>query len=97
MSFQDKSVHCSVCGTIFSFSAEEQGFFQSWGCTNEPKRCPSCRQSRKVERHRNGGSDRRMFRATCADCGRDTEVPFEPRRGRRVYCSDCYRKVRPNR
>jgi CxxC-x17-CxxC domain-containing protein len=24
-------------------------------------------------------------------------VPFEPRQGRPVYCSDCYRKVRISR
>jgi CxxC-x17-CxxC domain-containing protein len=33
----------------------------------------------------------------CADCGRETSVPFEPRQGRLVYCSDCYRKVRAGR
>ncbi|MFC2068710.1 CxxC-x17-CxxC domain-containing protein [Chloroflexota bacterium] len=37
-----------------------------------------------------------MFPATCADCGADTEVPFEPRGDKPVYCSDCYRKVRLN-
>ncbi len=41
MSFQDKSIRCSDCGTVFTFSAEEQEFFQSKGYTNEPKRCPS--------------------------------------------------------
>ena len=29
----------------------------------------------------------------CAECGKDTEVPFEPRGDKPVYCSDCYRKV----
>ncbi|UCD22925.1 MAG: zinc-ribbon domain containing protein, partial [Chloroflexota bacterium] len=29
MSFQDKSIQCSDCGTIFTFSAREQGFFAS--------------------------------------------------------------------
>ncbi|MQY72142.1 MAG: zinc-binding protein, partial [Dehalococcoidia bacterium] len=37
------------------------------------------------------------FPATCAECGKETEVPFEPRTGRPVYCSDCYRKTRPSR
>jgi len=100
MSFQDKSIQCSDCGATFTFSAEEQELFQSRGYTNEPKRCPSCRQARKSERY-GGGSyssgPRQMFRATCAECGKDTEVPFEPRTGRPVYCSDCYRKVRPSR
>jgi len=96
MSFQDKSIQCSDCGNDFTFSAEEQELFQSRGYTNEPKRCPSCRQARKSERYGNSsyGSRRQMFPATCAECGKDTEVPFEPRTGRPVYCSDCYRKIR---
>ena len=100
MSFQDKTIHCADCATDFSFTAEEQEFFQSKGYTNEPKRCPSCRQARKAERHGSRGNSygaRQMFSAVCADCGRDTEVPFEPTNGRPVYCSDCYRKVRPTR
>ena len=99
MSFQDKSIQCSDCGTTFNFSAEDQEFFHSKGYTNEPKRCPSCRQARKSARYGNGSSGfrRQMFPATCAECGKDTEVPFEPRTGRPVYCNDCYRKVRLSR
>jgi CxxC-x17-CxxC domain-containing protein len=37
-----------------------------------------------------------MFTAVCAQCGKDAQVPFEPRSDRPVYCSDCYTKVRPN-
>jgi CxxC-x17-CxxC domain-containing protein len=35
-----------------------------------------------------------MFPAVCAQCGKDTEVPFEPRSERPVYCSECYTRVR---
>jgi len=96
MSFQDKSIQCSDCGATFAFSAEEQEFFQSKGYTNEPKRCPSCRQARKSERGDSGSSyrpQRQMFPAVCAQCGKDTQLPFEPRGDKPVYCSDCYRKV----
>ena len=99
MSFHDKSLQCSDCGANFTFSAEEQEFFQSKGYTNEPKRCPECRQARKAYRYENNSyrAPRQMFPATCADCGMSTEVPFQPRGDRPVYCSDCYRKVRPTR
>ena len=99
MSFQDKSIQCSDCGTTFTFSADEQELFASRGYTNDPKRCPSCRQARKAERPGSGGyqSQRQMFPAVCAECGRDTEVPFEPREGRPVYCSDCFSKVKNSR
>jgi len=99
MDFKDKKLECSDCGATFTFSTEEQEFFQSKGYTNEPKRCPSCRQTRKSERYGNSNysSRRQMFPAVCAECGKDTEVPFEPRGDKPVYCSDCYRKVRPSR
>ena len=100
MGFQDKSLECSDCGATFTFTAEEQEFFQSKGYTNEPKRCPACRQARKTQRYSDGGygyRPRQMFPAVCAQCGKETEVPFEPREGRPVYCSECYNKVRQSR
>jgi N-acetylglutamate synthase-like GNAT family acetyltransferase len=49
MDYQDKSIQCSDCGTIFTFTAGEQEFFASKGFTNAPKRCPQCRQAKKRE------------------------------------------------
>jgi CxxC-x17-CxxC domain-containing protein len=107
MSFQEKSIVCSDCGTAFAFTAEEQEFYQSKGFTNTPKRCPSCRTARKSQqgsreyqnnRGNFGTSTRRqMFPVKCSQCGKDTQVPFEPRNGRPVYCSDCYDTVRTGR
>ena len=100
MSFQDKSIQCADCGATFTFSAEDQEYYQSKGYTNEPKRCPDCRRSRKAERNGSGsnyGAARQMFPATCSECGKSTEVPFQPRGDKPVYCSDCYRKVSPRR
>jgi len=53
MSFTDKSILCSDCGTTFTFTAGEQEFFASKGFTNDPKRCSQCRQAKKQQR---GGS-----------------------------------------
>jgi CxxC-x17-CxxC domain-containing protein len=101
MSFQDKSIQCSDCGTTFTFSTAEQELFASKGYTNEPKRCPSCRQARKSASYGDSGYGSKprpqMFPAVCAQCGKNTEVPFEPREGRPVYCSDCYSKVKMSR
>ena len=98
MSFQDKSIQCSDCGATFTHSAQDQEFFQSKGYTNEPKRCSPCRQTRKTERYNNDnyGSQRQMHAVICADCGKDTEVPFEPRGDKPVYCRDCFNKARIN-
>jgi CxxC-x17-CxxC domain-containing protein len=98
MGYQDKSLHCADCGAEFTFTAKEQEFYASKGFVNEPKRCMTCRQSRKTERR--GGSSaggsrtRQMFPAVCAQCGKETQVPFEPKQDKPVYCSDCYSKVR---
>lgn len=46
-------------------------------------------------RERRGGFDRgprEMHKATCADCGKECEVPFKPTEGRPVYCKECYQK-----
>jgi len=106
--YTDKTLTCQDCGQPFTFTAEEQEFFSSKGYS-EPKRCPTCRQARKAERggggggggYRGGGGGgggyREMFPATCAECGRQTEVPFEPRNDRPVYCRDCFSRRQPMR
>ncbi len=43
------------------------------------------------------GGARQMYKTVCADCGVETEVPFEPRQGRPVYCRDCFEKHNPRR
>ncbi|MFI3251473.1 MAG: CxxC-x17-CxxC domain-containing protein, partial [Eubacteriales bacterium] len=32
--------------------------------------------------------------ATCAACGSEAKVPFEPKSDRPVYCSDCFARMR---
>lgn len=36
------------------------------------------------------GGNRQTYHATCAACGKETEVPFQPRGGRPVYCRECF-------
>ena len=96
MSFTDRELVCADCGATFTFTASEQEFFAGKGFTNDPKRCQDCRTARKRERGGGGGgygSPRKMFPAVCAACGQETEVPFEPRLDRPVYCSSCYNTV----
>lgn len=101
MVFEDKSIECADCGTEFAFSAEEQELFASRGYQNDPKRCLTCRQARKAQRDSGDGfgyrPNRQMYTITCAQCGKDAEVPFEPRQGRPVYCSDCYNAAKMSR
>ena len=105
MEYVDKTLSCSDCGSDFNFGSGEQEFFASKGFVNEPGRCPECRAARKQNSFGGGGGysggggggyrqQRQMHSATCATCGKDCQVPFEPRDGRPVYCSDCYTPVR---
>ncbi|MBQ7529210.1 zinc-ribbon domain containing protein [bacterium] len=41
-------------------------------------------------------SSRQMFSAVCAECGKETQVPFQPSNGRPIYCSDCFHKTNGN-
>ena len=96
---QDKTLTCRDCGRAFTFTASEQEFFAQRGFTNEPGRCPECRAARKAQA--GGGSsygrssERQMYPAVCAECGKQTQVPFQPREDKPVYCSDCYASKRP--
>jgi len=96
MAFTEKTLTCSDCGKTFPFTAEEQEFYATKGFTNEPKRCATCRKARKSERGGGTGGSygsrgpRQMYPATCARCGKQTEVPFQPRGDKPVYCRDCY-------
>jgi len=40
------------------------------------------------------GGPREMFKATCAECNQECEVPFKPREDRPVYCKECFTKRR---
>jgi hypothetical protein len=57
MTYQEKALHCSDCGTTFAFTAGEQEFYASKGLTNEPKRCRPCRDAKKAQRNSNGDTD----------------------------------------
>lgn len=33
---------------------------------------------------------RTLYAATCSECGKETEVPFNPTPGKPVYCRECF-------
>jgi CxxC-x17-CxxC domain-containing protein len=95
--YKDKTLTCSECGQRFTFTGEDQSFYARKGYT-EPKRCANCRAARRSERDFGFTRPRReMFDAVCASCGQATQVPFEPRGDRPVYCRDCFARVGADR
>jgi CxxC-x17-CxxC domain-containing protein len=104
--YTEKILTCRDCNQNFMFTTGEQEFFASRGFTNEPSRCPESRAQRKQSQnaggygggyssggYSSGGYDRpqrEMFSAVCAQCGKDCQVPFQPKTDRPVYCSDCF-------
>lgn len=99
---EDKVLNCKDCGKDFVFTIGEQEFFAEKGFAHDPSRCPECRAARKSRRPESGfgggglfgrsRQERQMFEATCAQCGSVTQVPFQPREDRPVYCQDCFRQ-----
>jgi CxxC-x17-CxxC domain-containing protein len=91
----DKSIVCKDCGATFLFTETEQAFYLEKRFENEPQRCPACRAAKKQARENQGGRmNREMFPATCAECGKETMVPFKPNPEKPVYCKDCYQTRR---
>ncbi len=86
--YEDKNLTCKDCGNEFVFTAGEQEFYAEKGFVNEPQRCKPCRNTRK----NNSRPQREMFAAVCAECGKETQVPFQPTEGRPVYCKECFNK-----
>lgn len=92
----DKKLTCKDCGKTFLFTEAEQDFYKEKNFENEPQRCPECRQARKQQQRGGRGfsSNRKTYKVTCAKCGKETSVPFEPTGDKPVYCKDCYQSTR---
>ncbi len=88
--YEDKTLVCKECGNEFVFTAGEQEFYAERGFQNEPQRCKACRDARK----NSARGPREFFTATCARCGGEAKVPFQPKSDRPVYCSECFAQMR---
>lgn len=92
MPFEDKTLTCVDCGQTFVFTAGEQEFFAQKGFQNAPKRCKSCKATKRTgDRSGVGGTGaRELYEVTCSACGQKTTVPFKPTSDRPVYCRTCF-------
>lgn len=88
--YEDKTLVCKECGSEFVFTAGEQEYYAERGFQNEPQRCKACRDARKNATR----PARELFTTTCAKCGKEAKVPFQPSNDRPVYCSECYAQMK---
>jgi len=89
MDFQDKTLACKDCSKEFVWSAGEQKFYADKGLQNPPSRCKDCRDQAKQAK-----ANRPTFQITCKECGKQGEVPFQPRDPNDVLCAECFAKKR---
>ena len=94
--YEDKTLTCRDCGAQFVFSASEQAFYAEKGFQNEPSRCPACRAARRASNGTAARPARQMYDVVCDNCGKPTQVPFQPRGDKPVYCRNCYQKNKEN-
>lgn len=120
MSLEDKMIVCSDCNGEFVHSVADQERYAQRGFTNDPKRCPPCREKKRRTGGNEGrgggggggggnfrggyggggggggarGGTKELFSATCAECGQETQVPFQPKGNRPVYCRNCFQARR---
>lgn len=110
MTYLDRTLTCVDCGVEFIHSSADQEYYAQKGFTSDPKRCTSCRAYRRSVRDGGDGAaaggprgyartdeaPREYFVAICTSCGNQAQVPFKPRMDKPVYCSDCFRNIRPD-
>jgi CxxC-x17-CxxC domain-containing protein len=98
MSFSDRTLTCRDCGQQFTFTAGEQEFYQSRGLTNDPGRCPDCRQARKQSGGGGGGGGGGYAYSTATGQGRSAGGGGGYDRPRRemfpATCSSCGRETK---
>ncbi len=111
MTYLDRPLNCVDCGGEFIHSAADQEYYAQKSFTSDPKRCTSCRAYRRSSRdgddtHAPRGprgyerpedrAPREYFVAICTSCGNQAQVPFKPRMDKPLYCSDCFRNIKPD-
>ena len=97
MSYADKTLTCRDCGMDFVFTAGEQEFYAQKGFTNEPTRCPTCRQARKASgggRSSGGGYGSRDSYGGGGGRGYDDSYGSSaPREMHTTTCASCGREA----
>ena len=103
----DREMHDATCGDC---GKQCQVPFEPK--LDKPVYCRECFQKHKPQNRGGSGGGRfggrgegrgsfnrrprEMHKATCGDCGKECEVPFEPKGDKPVYCSECFQSHKRN-
>ena len=88
MLYTDRTLTCTDCNAQFTFTSGEQDFHAQKGFTNDPGRCPACRDARKAQR--GSGSDRGTGGGQSNQRGGYGRSEDRPKREMfKATCSDC--------
>lgn len=86
---QDKTLHCKTCQKDFIFTVQEQEFYKQHNLENEPQHCKACRDAKKLAARGN----KPLYTTHCVACGKEAYIPFKPKQGKPIYCSDCFKEL----
>ena len=81
-----KAILCKKTGRPFRLTPWELGFYREQKISI-PVVCP---QERLLNRFRNRESSYELYESKCAECRRDIQTTYDPAKGLRVYCEQCY-------
>jgi CxxC-x17-CxxC domain-containing protein len=88
----DLELNCMQCRAVFIYTERQQEDNYRLNMP-QPQRCSNCRPSRRklaaaaVSDNQNTS---KRYQIICDRCGKKDVVPFAPKPGRTVFCSDCH-------
>ncbi|MDD5623617.1 MAG: hypothetical protein PHI23_02830 [Candidatus Peribacteraceae bacterium] len=78
---------CERCHKNFKILPQELAFYRTIALP-VPSCCYDCRYAERLM-HRN---PRKLWKRSCAQCGKEIQTTYSPERPEKVYCEECYLK-----
>ncbi len=92
----DLELSCIQCQSSFTFTERDQDIFYQRN-QPQPQRCANCRPTRRkmaVAAANPENNPKKRYEIVCDRCGKKDLVPFVPKIGRNILCSNCHQANR---
>ena len=90
----DLELSCIQCHLNFAFTERDQEIFYQSN-RPQPQRCDKCRPTRKkLAMAAQSPDGPKRYEIVCDRCGKKDLVPFVPKIGRNILCSNCHQANR---